>query len=157
VQRFRDAAQRRDRRHVLGLSGGETFGYFISMLLKRKFGFDSQPVIDAQIGILLLWIVIFLTISASIPLGLFVGTGTVLLTNFFELTDLSLSPKTGRAFKLISGIWIVLFNLYFLTLIRLEFGKPFDSKKILKPFCIRPAITVGIYFAVLIAVGFLAR
>ena len=139
----------------MDLKGGEAFGYFISRLLKRTFGLDSQPVVDAQTGILLVWVVIFLAISASIPMGLFMAAATVLTTNVFGLTDISLFPGAGRAFKLIAGAWIVLFDLYFLTMIRRQSAKPFDSKAILKAAVVRPAVFVGLYFAALIAIGFL--
>ena len=124
-------------------------------MLKRTFGLDSQPVVDAQTRILLVWVVIFLAMSASIPLGLFMGAATVLTTNAFGLTDLSIFYGPTRIFKLIAGAWIVLSNLYFLTMIRRQSGNPFDSQAILKAWVIRPAVFVGLYFAVLIAVGFL--
>ncbi len=124
-------------------------------MLKRTFRLDSQPVVDAQTRILLVWVVIFLAMSASIPLGLFMGAATVLTTNSFGLTDLSIFYGPNRIFKLIAGAWIVLSDLYFLTMIRRQSAKPFDSKAILKAAVVRPAVFAGLYFAALIAIGFL--
>ncbi len=105
---------------------------------------------------LLVWITIFLIVSASIPLGLAVGFGTVALTNLLEITDLSLYPAPNPAAKVVASVWIVLFFVYFAIQASRVSEKKDNETKIARGFLFKPLLFVFAYFVLLLVVGLFA-
>lgn len=95
--------------------------------------------------------------SASIPLGLAVGIGTVLLTNLLEITDLSIYPSPNFFVKIVSSIWIVLFFIYFSSRVGRASGKGGDATGLASDLIVKPLLLVAGYFALLLGFGLFAR
>jgi hypothetical protein len=102
---------------------------------------------------LLVFIIVFGVVFASIPIGAAVGLFTIYLLNSFDLANMPLNPGTSAWSTTIISACIFISAVYMFLQVRRESVRSFDSGAIFKAFMLKPAIYIGIYLIGIVLIG----